>query len=63
VSMFPRLTAELLRRGWTDRDVEKVIGLNLIRVMREAERVARRLQREERPATATIFTLDSLPSR
>jgi len=63
VSKFPNLTAELLRRGYSDRDVEKVIGLNLIRVMREAERVARRLQREERPATATIFTLDSLPSR
>jgi membrane dipeptidase len=59
VSTFPALTAELLRRGWKDRDVEKVIGLNLLRAMRQAERVARRLQRERRPATGTMATLDS----
>lgn len=63
MSKFPALTAELIRRGYNDRDVEKVIGLNVIRALREAERVARRLQRRERPGTATIFTLDSLPSR
>jgi membrane dipeptidase len=63
VSKFPALTAELLRRGWKDADVEKVIGLNLLRVMRQAERVARRLQRERRPATATMAQLDSLRGR
>jgi len=63
VSDFPKLTAELIRRGYSDRDVEKVIGLNVIRVLRQAEAVARRLQREEPPATATIYTLDSLPNR
>ncbi len=60
VSKFPALTAELLRRGWRDRDVEKVIGLNLLRAMRQAESVARRLQRARTPATATLFSLDSL---
>jgi len=40
VSRFPDLIAELLRRGWTDRDVEKVAGLNCLRVMRAVERVA-----------------------
>jgi len=63
VSDFPRLTAELIRRGYSDHDVEKVIGLNVIRALRQAEVVARRLQREEPPATATIYTLDSLPLR
>ena len=63
VSGFPALTAELIRRGYSDRDVEKVIGLNVIRALRQAELVARRLQREEPPATATIYTLDSLPPR
>jgi len=63
VSDFPKLTAELIRRGYSDRDVEKVIGLNVIRALRQAEAVARRLQREEPPATATIYTLDSLPNR
>jgi len=40
VSQFPNLIAELLRRGWTDRDVEKVAGRNCLRVMRAVERVA-----------------------
>ncbi len=63
VSRFPALTAELLRRGWKDADVEKVIGLNLLRAMRQAERVARRLQGERRPATGTMTALDSTGSR
>ncbi len=37
VSKFPDLIAELLRRGWSDEDAKKVIGLNVLRVMREAE--------------------------
>lgn len=40
VSKFPDLLAELLRRGWTAEDVRKLVGLNLLRVMRQAERVA-----------------------
>ncbi|MGH7568626.1 MAG: dipeptidase [Gemmatimonadales bacterium] len=44
VSKFPDLIAELLRRGWSEGDVKKVVGLNVLRVMREAERVARELQ-------------------
>jgi membrane dipeptidase len=41
VSKFPDLIAELLRRGWTDLDVKKVAGLNILRVMRAAEQAAR----------------------
>jgi membrane dipeptidase len=41
VSRFPDLIAELLRRGWTDADVRKVAGLNILRVMQAVERVAR----------------------
>ena len=40
VSTYPALTAELLRRGYRDEDVRKILGLNLLRVMRSAERVA-----------------------
>jgi membrane dipeptidase len=58
VSGYPRLVAELLRRGWSDGDVKRVIGLNVLRVMREAERVAARLQKERGPSTATIEELD-----
>jgi membrane dipeptidase len=45
VSKFPDLIAELLRRGWPEAAVKKVVGQNALRVLREAERVARRLQR------------------
>ncbi len=44
VSKFPDLIAELLRRGWSEAEVQKVAGLNMLRVMREAERVARVLR-------------------
>ncbi|HJS42831.1 MAG TPA: dipeptidase [Gemmatimonadales bacterium] len=42
VGKFPDLIAELLRRGWTEADVRKLAGLNVLRVLREAERVASR---------------------
>jgi membrane dipeptidase len=58
VSTFPALIAELLRRGWTDVDVSKVIGGNALRVMRETEAVAARLQRERGPSVAQIEILD-----
>jgi len=45
VSKFPDLIAELLRRGWTEADVKKVAGLNTLRVLRDAERVAKELRR------------------
>jgi membrane dipeptidase len=44
VSKFPDLIAELLRRGWTEADVKKVAGLNTLRVLREAERVAKEMR-------------------
>ncbi|MGH7537106.1 MAG: dipeptidase [Gemmatimonadales bacterium] len=45
VTKFPDLIAELLRRGWSEQDVRKVVGLNALRALREAERVARQMQR------------------
>ncbi|HSL21974.1 MAG TPA: dipeptidase [Vicinamibacterales bacterium] len=59
VSKYPALTAELLRRGYSDADVKKVIGLNVLRVMREVERVAARLQKERGPSAALIEQLDT----
>jgi membrane dipeptidase len=58
VSRYPYLTAELLRRGYSERDVKKVLGGNILRVMRQAEQVAARLQRERGPSAATIEQLD-----
>ena len=42
VSTYPALTAELLRRGYTDDEIKKILGLNLLRVMRKAEAVSAR---------------------
>lgn len=41
VSKYPYLTAELLRRGYSDEDVRKILGLNVLRVLRRAESVSR----------------------
>lgn len=41
-SKFPDLVAELLRRAWKEGDVRKVVGLNALRVLREAGKVAGR---------------------
>jgi len=54
VSKFPNLTAELLRRGYSDQDIKKILGLNVLRAMRGAEVVARRLQKQ-RPASAALI--------
>jgi membrane dipeptidase len=43
VSRFPAITEELLRRGYGEEEVAKVLGGNVLRAMAEAERVARRL--------------------
>ncbi|MGD8817742.1 MAG: dipeptidase [Acidobacteriota bacterium] len=50
VSDFPDLFVELLRRGYSDEDIKKIAGLNVLRVMREAEAVAARLQTERGPS-------------
>ena len=62
VSKYPDLLAELLRRGWSDADVAKVAGGNILRVMRTAEVVAARLQRERPPSDARIEELDARPA-
>ena len=38
VAQLPNLTAELLRRGYTEEDVDKILGGNILRVMEEVER-------------------------
>ncbi len=58
VSTFPMLFAELARRGWSDADLRKLAGENLLRVLRQAEQVAARLQRERPASTRTIAELD-----
>ncbi len=58
VSTFPALFAELARRGWTEPDLEKLAGRNVLRALRQAEAVAARLKRERPASNATIERLD-----
>jgi membrane dipeptidase len=44
VSKYPELTLELLRRGYTQQEIAKILGLNVLRAMRQAEAVARSLR-------------------
>lgn len=40
VDKYPALFAELVRRGWSDENLGKLAGDNLLRVLRQAEKVA-----------------------
>ncbi len=63
VDKFPLLLQELAHRGWSDADLAKVAGENILRVMREAEAVAKKLQASETPSSATIDKLDGPPKK
>jgi membrane dipeptidase len=53
VSGYPLLFAELIRRGWSDANLAKLAGGNVLRVMHQAEAVAASLGNEP-PAMATL---------
>jgi membrane dipeptidase len=57
-SRYPSLFAELIRRGWSDKDLEKLAQGNLLRVLRGTEATARRLRAQRPPSLATIEALD-----
>ena len=58
VSTYPALFAELIHRGWSDDDLKKLAGENVLRVLSRAEEVAARLQKTRLPSTKTIAQLD-----
>jgi membrane dipeptidase len=45
VSMLPNITYELLKRGYSEADIRKVLGENVLRVMADAERVSRSMSK------------------
>ncbi len=49
VSCYPRLTDELLRRGYSETDIHKILGGNVLRALRQAGEVAATLQKSTRP--------------
>ncbi|WP_345349023.1 dipeptidase [Actinoallomurus liliacearum] len=54
VSGYPNLIAELLGRGWSEPDLAKLTWQNALRVLRDAEAVARDLRATERPSIMRI---------
>jgi membrane dipeptidase len=54
VDKYPALLVELMRRGWSDADVAKVAGENVLRVMTEAGQVSAKLGASEAPSEATV---------
>lgn len=62
VSKYPALFAELAHRGWSDEDMKKLAGENILRVLERAEQVAARLQKTRHPSTKTIAELDGPPA-
>lgn len=44
ISKLPNITYELMKRGYSDVDIKKVLGENFLRVMSQVERVASEMQ-------------------
>jgi membrane dipeptidase len=58
VAAYPVVFAELIRRGYSDEQLKGIAGLNVLRVMRKAEAVAARLQKERPPSDVRIEEVD-----
>ena len=58
VSSYPKVFEALQGKGWSDDDLRKVAGGNVLRVMRDAEAKARELQETRGPSLATYDQLD-----
>ena len=59
VSTYPALFVELLRRGYSDSDVAKIAGKNVLRVMKDVEKVASKEQLSRLPSNVQIDELDA----
>jgi membrane dipeptidase len=49
---IPKITAGLLKRGYTAEQIRKILGENFMRVFREVEATSRKLKAEQRPSLA-----------
>jgi membrane dipeptidase len=58
VASYPALFAELIRRGWQEQALAKLSRENVLRVLRQAESAATRIQQERAVSYATIEQLD-----
>jgi membrane dipeptidase len=60
VDGFPALLGELAKRGWSDPDIAKVAGENVLRVLAAAEVTAARLRKTTQPSAATLSATSPL---
>jgi membrane dipeptidase len=58
VADYPKLFAELLRRGRSEESLKKLAGINVLRVMKQAEAVSAKLRKERPAADDLIEDLD-----
>jgi membrane dipeptidase len=58
VSTYPALLVELLKRNYSDNDIAKIAGGNILRVMRDVELAAERIAKQRPPSTVTIRDFD-----
>ena len=58
VSTYPDLFVELLKRGYSDEDIKKIAGNNVLRVMHKAEQVAGELQQNHGPSEVWSSDVD-----
>jgi membrane dipeptidase len=62
VESYPRVFIELAKRGWSDVNLAKLAGSNILRVMEAAEKVAATMTNEP-PATGTVSAMDGVVSK
>ena len=55
VGDFPNITVELVRRGYSDDDIRKILGGNVLRVLADVERVATQLSKDKPLQTEADF--------
>ncbi|GAA2670412.1 dipeptidase [Streptomyces aculeolatus] len=58
VAGYPHLVAELLHRSWSEEDLARLLWGNALRVLRDAEAIAREVAARRGPSIATIEQLD-----
>ena len=54
-SQYPKLLLELQSRGYSPEELKKVAGLNVLRVLRESEKIAKQLQMTTKPLIINEF--------
>jgi membrane dipeptidase len=57
VQDLPKITAELLKRGYSAEDLHKILGGNLLRVFADVERVSLEIQREQNPDRRPVVAI------